>query len=68
MCELQLQMRIVMPKRLHLSHTAMEVEMVKRNQDAKVRTSEVGQINRFPHCINRFFGILIASLCVGFHY
>jgi hypothetical protein len=42
-------MQIVMPKRLHLSHTAMEVEMVKRNQDAKVRTSEVGQINRFPH-------------------
>ena len=38
------------------------------NHDAKERTSEVRQINRFPHWINRFFGILIASLCVGFPY
>ena len=37
-------MRIVMPKRLPLSHTAMEVEIVKRNQDAKARTSEVDKL------------------------
>ena len=41
-------MQIMMPKCVALSHTAMEVEMVQRNQDVKVLTSEVGQINRFP--------------------
>ena len=38
----------MMPKRVALINTAMEVEMVQRNQDAKVLTSEVEQINRFP--------------------
>ena len=28
----------------------MEVEMAQRNQDAKVRTSDVGRINRFRLC------------------
>ena len=42
-------MQIVMPKGVPLSHTAMEVEMAQRNQDATVRTYEFGQNARFPH-------------------
>ena len=36
-------MQIMMQKCVALSHTAMEVEIVQRNQDAKALTSEVGQ-------------------------
>ena len=48
-CELQLKMQIMMQKCVPLSNTAMEVEIVQRPHDAKVRTSEVGQINRIPN-------------------
>ena len=42
-------MQIMMQKGVPLSNTAMEVEIVQRPHDAKVRTSELGQINRIPN-------------------